>query len=302
MKSSSGFSFSVALLAATAGSASAQVLYTGAGVEYSQNFDSLPNDLPNNATIQPVYTAGWSDNSTPVAGTSVGVTGWYLYHSEVPPAPSTGPTAGIVEGGANGHQRLRSGAGNNTTGSFWLFGSDNTTAGSDRALGSLSSNTTQAVGTDSYIALRLRNDTGSVLTSFTVKYDAEQWRDGGAVDPDGLAFAHSTTAIVGDWNTTAVFTAETALNFTPPVNGAAAAAVDGNTAGRVGDITATVNGVSWLPGEDLWLRFSDRSITGADDGIAIDNFRFTASVPEPSGAVLGVGAVVCLALRRRCRA
>ena len=77
--------------------------------------------------------------------------------------------------------------------------------------------------------------------------------------------------------------------------------VDGNVAGRVADITATIDGIDWEPGAELWLQWSDPQLAAnADDGLAIDNVRFTASVPEPSSfALLGLAAAGWLAFRRR---
>jgi hypothetical protein len=101
-----------------------------------------------------------------------------------------------------------------------------------------------------------------------------------------------------------VFNGVAALNFTSPVFsgvGTSGNVVDGNVAGRVADITATIDGIDWEPGAELWLQWSDPQLAAnADDGLAIDNVRFTASVPEPSSfALLGLAAAGWLAFRRR---
>ena len=83
------------------------------------------------------------------------------------------------------------------------------------------------------------------------------------------------------------------LAFTSPVVAGistSGTAVDGHTAGAVNDITFTVTGIEWLPGTDLWLRWSDAQLaSNADDGLGIDNVEFSA-VPEPAGlAAAGAG-------------
>ena len=281
--------FAAVPLLASACWARAAISYASAGATYSENFNGLPKDTANNANLETVYTNGWQDDSTTVAGDHISVPGWYLFHG-----------TSNAEGGTSGFQRLRIGNGANT-GSFWGFGTN--AAAADMALGSLGSATVAANNTNMYIAVRLTNDTGGVLTAITVNYDGEEWRDGQSAAAESLVFDYSTTALVSDWNTTAAYTAVPALNFSSPVFSGTATggtAVDGNTAGLSANITATITGITWAPGTDLWLRWADNSLpTLADDGMAIDNFSFSA-VPEPTGATLtGAGLAVLLAARRR---
>ncbi|MGI8604558.1 MAG: hypothetical protein ACR2OZ_16420 [Verrucomicrobiales bacterium] len=275
----------------------AAINYTTPGSLYSENFDGLPTDAPNNAALQPApYTNGWQDDTTTVAGDHVSVAGWYLYHPLIP----TG-----AEIGSNGHQRLRMGNGSNT-GGFWAFSNTNP-ANTEKALGEIGSNTVadpaavNPAERNLYLALRLTNNTGATLDNFTLTFDGEQWRDGQATTGETLSFDYSTTATTVDWFSTAAFTAVPALNFTSPVVAGISTtgtAVDGNVAGRVEDISATVSGVAWAPGTDLWLRWSDPNGAGADDGLAVDDVRFSAAVPEPAGVVLfALGAVSLLGRR-----
>jgi hypothetical protein len=264
---------------------------------YSQDFNSLPTDPTNNASLQPTpYTNGWQDDSTTVAGNHIGVPGWYLYH----------PLGSGSELGTNAHQRFREGNGQNT-GSFWGFSTNNPTD-SDKALGSIGSTTTAADNTNMYMGVRLTNTTADTLGEFTLTYDGEEYRDGQLATPETLSFAYSTSATTADWNTTATFTSVPALNFTSPVfagTGSSGTLVDGNTAGKVAGITATVSGISWAPGTDIWLRWADpQAPSAADDGLAIDNVNFVASIPEPASlALLGIAATSLLTARRRraCR-
>ena len=275
--------------------AQAGISYSTVDSLYSENFDSLPTDPPSNANLQGtgtgLYTSGWADDTTTVAGTRISVPGWYLYH----------PLGPLTEGGANGHQRIRFGTGANT-GGFWAFSNSNA-ANPEKALGNIGSAVTANDGDIMRIAVRLVNNTGVALSKFTVTYDGEQWRDGQSASPETLSFGYSLSVGVLDW-TNAVFNGVAALNFTSPVFsgvGTSGNVVDGNVAGRVADITATIDGIDWEPGAELWLQWSDPQLAAnADDGLAIDNVRFTASVPEPSSfALLGLAAAGWLAFRRR---
>jgi PEP-CTERM motif len=267
-----------------------QVLYGTAGSTYSQNFDSLPN-TPENVNLQTFATpTQWADNSTSTSS-QISLTGWYLYH------PITNPGS---EGGANGHQRIRIGSGSASTGAFMSFGS---TGSSDRALGDVGSTTIAANNADVYIGLRIKNTTGQTLDSFTLTYNGEQWRDGGNATPvaQSMTFGWSTTATAIN-DLPASFTTVATLGYDSPVFTAAAGAVDGNVAGRVNGITATVTGLNWLDGTDLWLRWDDVQNAGNDHGLAIDDVNFTgfATVPEPTTwAVFTMGVLAFVGFRRR---
>jgi hypothetical protein len=269
----------------------ASITYTTPGSLYSQNFDSLPN-TPENVSLGTSPTGWVDDTASPGAG-QFSIVGWYLYH-----------LTSQSEGGANGHQRVRIGAGTANTGAFMSYGSSGST---DRALGDLGSNTlsgNNAPTNDIWFGFRVSNNTGVTLDSFTLTYNGEQWRDGGAATPvaQTMNFMWSTTATaMSDPNSS--FTAVSALDFTSPVfaNTGGGAAVNGNTVGRVNGITATVTGLNWLPGTDIWLRWDDVNHAGNDHGLAVDDLTFTADVPEPGTAsLLGIGALA-LAFRLRSR-
>ena len=279
---------------ALANLAHASVVYNGG--TYTEEFNTLPTDAPNNASIETLYLDGWQDDVdyTTSPQSDVSVPGWHLFH----------PLSPASENGFNGNQRFRIGTGANT-GAFWGASSTGATD-TEKALGSLGSNTVADPATNQsmYMALQLVNNTGQTLNNFTLTYDGEQFRDGQSPTGETLAFGYSLAATDADWATTAAYTVVPGLNFTSPVvggEGTSGTAVDPNVAGRVADITATVTGISWAPGAELWLRWADPSLASlADDGLAIDRVRFTAIVPEPSGlALLALGATALLR-RRRC--
>jgi hypothetical protein len=272
----------------------AAVSYSTAESIYFQNFDSLPN-TPENITLGTTASgAGWTDDSSTPGANQFSIPGWYLYH---PVDQSAG------EGGVNGHQRFRIGAGTVNTGAFMSFGVSGST---ERALGDVGSTTLAANGADIYIGLRLRNDTGEMLQSFTLSYRGEQWRDGGSATPNAqsMNFMWSTTAAaINDANS--FFTAAPQLGFTSPVftNTGSGAAVDGNTSGLSNVGPFTIEGLNWAPGTDLWLRWTDLSNVGNDHGLAIDDVTFSASaIPEPATCgMLSLGVLALVGQRRRSR-
>jgi hypothetical protein len=287
---------SIASLAALlALSAKASISYSTAGSTYSENFDSLPTDPTANAALQPTpYAHGWQDDTTTVAADHISIPGWYLWH----------PLGTGSELGSNGHQRFREGAGQNT-GSFWGFCS--TPSAVDKALGSIGSTTVAGDGANMDIGLRLVNNTGLTLDTFTLRYDGEEWRDGQATTAETLLFSYSLSTSVADWTNNASYTSASALNFTSPVfsgTSSSGTAVDGNSAGKVAGITSTISGLNWAPGAELWLRWSDPQLAGnADDGLAIDNVNFSAiQTPEPSSlSLLGLAGAGFFVARRRKR-
>jgi len=282
-----GCALALACVLIPAGRADAVISFS-----YSQDFNGLPTDPTNNASLQPTpYANGWQDDSSTVAGNHIGIPGWYLFH----------PLGTGSELGTNSKQRFREGSGQNT-GAFWGFSTNNPTD-ADKALGSIGATTIAGDNINMYMAVRLTNNTPDTLTEFTLTYDGEEYRDGQSASPETLSFGFSTTATTADWNTTATFNPVAALNFTSPVfagTGSSGTNVDGNTAGKVAGITATVIGMNWAPGTDIWLRWADpQAPSAADDGLAIDNVNFTASVPEPASlALLAIAAVPLLARRR----
>jgi hypothetical protein len=243
----------------------AAISYTTMSSLYSETFDSFPTDAPNSANIETVYSDGWQDDVdfTASAEDDVSVLGWHLYHPVMQ-----------GEGGFSGHQRFRMGTGNSGTGAFYGFALPNA-ASAEKAIGAVGATTLAGNGDATFMGLQLINDTGTTLNRFTLTFDGEQWRDG--VASETLFFDFSTSSTDGSWfSPAAVVTPVSALNFVAPVN-AGEAGVDGNVAGRVADITATVTNFTWGPGEELWLRWSDiQDSAGSDDGLAIDNVRFTA--------------------------
>lgn len=234
------------------------------GSTYSQDF----NTLPTNATTD--YRTWYDDSANPPAtggqnDPGASLPGWFIQ------------TTKLNSVATGGYQRFRVSTGSQNTGSLYSFGSSLTNT--DRALGTIGSST---VGTQ-YFALRLENTTNQVITSFTLSYDGEQYRDGGNASgaAQQLTFGYEVEA--GSIQDSS-FTNVSALNFVSPVHGTSAATLNGNlAANRVAGITSTITGLNWEPGQDLWLRWSDVDDTGNDHGLAIDNLVFNGTLSGQAG-------------------
>jgi hypothetical protein len=293
MKKLTALAIAIGMAVAHTHPASAAIMFSSVGSTYTQNFDSLPNS-PTNTSLGSSPT-GWKDDDAAPPSGNFSIVGWYLHH----PIDQT-------EGGFNGNQRMRLGTGSANTGAFWSFGSAGST---ERALGMVSSNTMSDAGVESYYGAALVNNTGQHLASFTLSYNGEQWRDGGAATPNAQS-------ITFDWSTTATsiddsdeFTDAAALDFTSPTfaNTGGGGALDGNDASlplpinktAIGPVT--VSGINWRPGRTLWIRWSDVNNAGNDHGLAIDDIVFRAAVPEPASFSFVLLATVALVGARRMR-
>ena len=248
------------LLLLAPGLVRAQVSYAGGA--YTQNFDTLPAS----GTFALSGAGPFLLDAAPVNAS--GLTGW-----------SFGKFAGT---GANAVFAVSTGT--STAGAVYSYG----TAAVDRALGSLGSGSVA-----SRVGMTLVNSTGSTVTQFTLTYTGEQWRRGSAA-ANKLAFAY---ALGGTDLNTGAFVAHTALDFTAPIVTGSNAALDGNLPANRAAVSATVSGISWLPGQTLVLRWSDADDSGSDDGVAIDDLTFTtnvgpgAIVPAVTATVPSAGAV-----------
>ncbi|HRH39090.1 MAG TPA: hypothetical protein PK760_12125, partial [Flavobacteriales bacterium] len=213
---------------------------------YTQDF----NGLPASGTFTPGGVGPFFAGSTPTNAT--GMQGWQY-------ANSTGSNVTFaVDGGSN------------NAGSIYSYGTGTAT---DRAFGAVASGT--VIGR---LGAVIRNTSASPFTSFTISYTGEQWRDGGSNTPNALSFSYS---LDGTDIATGTYTAEPSLNFNSPISTfSAGSALDGNLGANQTAVSFTVNmPANWMPGTDLVIRWSDNNDAGADDGLAIDGFSFSASGP-----------------------
>ncbi|MEQ1905661.1 MAG: PEP-CTERM sorting domain-containing protein [Pirellulaceae bacterium] len=174
--------------------------------------------------------------------------------------------------------------GSSTAASIYSFGP----AGQpDRAIGSI---TTAPAGTN-LIGVGFVNNTGATMTRFQVTFDGEQWRKAVNAVQQTLTFDYNIGN--GISINSAGYVPVSQLDFAGPVVGPPGGLLNGNLpVNRVAGISFWVNGVNWLPGQQMKLRWSDVDDPGTEHGLGIDNFSFTA-IPEPT--TFGLGSLVGLA-------
>lgn len=253
--------------------AAGQISLTPGNLTYSQDFNLLTRSV----TAEP-----WVDNTAAVsvndAPQLAGLPGWYAM--------------GTVT-------QIRASNGGNNTGSLYSYGA---TGDPDRALGTLPSGTTGTLR----LGARFVNNTGEALNGFSFSYDGEQWREGAVTDVNNqyvVAYAIFSPG-AGSLGVVGVFNSIGDALFNTPKDGTGtAASLDGNAAAnRVAGLGATLTDLVIAPGDELWLRWFDSDSSGADHGIAIDNFSIGFTVPEPTTATLmGVGLMALLARVRSRR-
>lgn len=166
-------------------------------------------------------------------------------------------------GGARDNEQYAVDTGASNTGDTFSYGAAGST---DRALGSLRSGTLIAT----YGAC-FTNNTGSTLSSLDIAYTGEQWRLGTAGRTDQLSFEYSLNATdlsTGTW------TGVAALNFVSPVT-TTVGAKDGNAAENRTALSSSIGSLSIASGATFWIRWLDTDATGADDGLAVDDFSLT---------------------------
>lgn len=221
-----------------------------AGGTYAQNFDTLPAT----GTFTFAGTGPYAlELAQPNGVGATGMAGW-----------------SFAKGSGSGSLALfKFDNGASNSGSTTSYG---TTSAPDRALGSLGSGTFAP-----RYGISIVNTTGQTLSTFTLGYTGEQWRHGGALIPNKLAFSYATGAIDINTVVTGGFTAAPALDFTAPIATATTSALDGNlAANRVVIAPVTITGLTWTPGQTLVLRWTDVDDSGSDDGLGIDDLTFTA--------------------------
>jgi len=185
------------------------------------------------------------------------ITGWFLTESG---------------GGARDNEQYAVDTGASNTGDTFSYGS---AASTDRALGGLRSGALIPI-----IGACFTNNTGTAVNALDLAYTGEQWRLGTAARTDQLDFQYSldaTDLVTGTW------TNDNALDFIAPVT-ATTGAKDGNAAANRTALSSTIPALNIANGASFWVRWTDLNASGADDGLAVDDFSVTPQgvLPPPN--------------------
>ncbi len=187
------------------------------------------------------------------------ITGWFM--------TETG-------GGARDNEQYAVDTGASTTGDTYSYGA---AASTERALGGLRSGTLIPNFGACYT-----NNTGATITSLAVAFNGEEWRLGTAARTDQVNFEYSTNAtdlVTGTWTNVA------ALNFVTP-DTATTGAKNGNAAADRTALSTTIPALSIANGATFWIRWTDIDATGADDGLAVDDFSLTPNAAVANAPVV----------------
>jgi len=169
-------------------------------------------------------------------------------------------------GGARDNEQYAVDYGVSNSGDTYAYG---TAATTERALGSLRSGSLVP-----RFGACFTNATGAAVTSLDIAFTGEQWRLGTASRTDSLSFEYSTDATsIGNGSWTGV----PALTFTSPTTDTVGAK-DGNSPTNRTARSATVDSLFIANGAVFCVRWIDNDASGADDGLAIDDFSISAGV------------------------
>lgn len=174
----------------------------------------------------------------------------------------------LLETGSGANTSYASDAGATATGNTYSYGTGTNT---ERAFGALRSGSVIPV-----LGVQVRNSTGQTITSITITYTGEQWRCGATGRTDQLDFQYSTNATslsTGTW------TDNNTLDFVSPST-TTTGAKDGNAAANRAVKTAIITGLNIANNGLFWLRWNDADATGADDGLAIDDFSLQLNASD----------------------
>jgi DNA/RNA endonuclease G (NUC1)/fibronectin type 3 domain-containing protein len=210
-------------------------------------------------TLGSAYTQNFDTLSNTAGSTTNNLTipGWFLTESG---------------GGARDNEQYAVDTGGSTTGDMYSYGA---AASTERALGQLRSGTLIPL-----FGACFTNNTGAPITSLAVAYNGEEWRLGTAARTDQMNFEYSTNAtdlVTGTWTNAA------ALNFVTP-DTATTGAKNGNAAADRTALSSTVSSLNIPNGATFWIRWNDTDATGADDGLAVDDFSLTPQGAPPNAA------------------
>jgi hypothetical protein len=248
----------------------------------------VPADVPNGANLW----IRWTDFDDPGADDGIAVDDFSLTPGDARPVRFVGTpitenfdtlTSGadlpqgwtLGETGLNANGSYAGGTGSNQSGDTYAYGSSSST---ERALGGL-----RDANLVPLFAGRFHNATGADIASLDVAYTGEQWRAGGTLDEDHLQVEYQIGAAridAGSWTPIP----ELEYSSTGQAGGSFGQ-VDGNAPGNHERLSIHLP-IGVPKDATIWFRFVDEDLSGdsgADDGLAVDDFSLTANAPDADG-------------------
>lgn len=244
------------------GSLPGAIPYFAMNSVYTQNFDSLPD--PGSTTVQ-------SDNPVTINGTTY-TPGNPLNFAAAVANGGLGLSATMPGwyGSAAIGMKLGASAGDQSTGGVISFGPTDS-ANTNRALGLLATSSTGGTA----FSVAFLNETTNTLNQITLSYIGELWRQQPTAKMLAFSYYIDPTG-TSAFTTNGSLTAAPALNVNFPTG--AMTVEDGTQPGNQIFISATNQAIAdWPPGAALWLVWQMTSDTGNAQGMAIDNFSFSAN-------------------------
>jgi predicted extracellular nuclease len=179
----------------------------------------------------------------------------------------------LSETGTNANDSYGIGTGSNNAGNTYSFGAVSST---ERAFGGLQSGSLNPT-----IGASFTNNTASDLTRIDISYIGEQWRIGTLGRADRIDFQWSTSATS---LTSGTWADVDALDFTGPVTTGTIGLLDGNLEANRTAVSGSI--VAIIPiGTTFWIRWNSFDASGADDGLAVDDFSLTPSVSDQAPSI-----------------
>ncbi|MBE9122306.1 hypothetical protein IQ269_16215 [Tychonema sp. LEGE 07199] len=185
----------------------------------------------------------------------------------------------FLESGLSANTTYGINDGTSGTGNTYSYG---TGINTERSLGGLRSNALTPT-----FGVGFTNNTGSTIASLSLNYFGEQWRLGNANRTDRLDFQYSldaTSVPTGNW------TDFDSLDFSSLVTTGSVRSLDGNAAANRTNLTGTISGLNIANGQTFYLRWQDFDASGADDGLAIDDFSLTPNI-APTNLSLSTSSI-----------